>query len=209
VKLYTRWQNSAGERVRIALNLKGLAYEYVAVSSLPPGRYREINPQGLLPALDVGGRAIAQSAAILQYLEETHPDPPLLPPDPVARAEARAFAALVASEMHALTVNRVRLFLAELNVDEWNVRRWVRHWLTQGFGALEAMLAGRAAPSRFCFGDTPGWADLHLVPQLANGRRLDCDVSVYPLLLAVQKECTGLEAFRRARPEAQPDYPGP
>lgn len=208
VKLISRWQNSAGERVRIALNLKGIGYEYVPLRSLPPGEYRRINPQGLLPTLEVDGRFIAQSAAILEFLEETYPSPPLLSADPVLRAEARAFGAHIAAEMHAITVSRVRHFLeADLAVDKAGIGRWVSHWLGAGFAALEAVLQTRACDWPFCFGDTPGWADLHLIPQLAAARRLDCDLSPYSRLLAVEANCVGLEAFIRARPEAQPDFP--
>ncbi len=209
MKLITRWQNSAGERVRIALHLKGVAYEYVPVRSLSPGEYRRLNPQGLLPTLRVDGRFIAQSAAILEYLEEMHPRPSLLPADPVLRAEVRAFGAHVAAEMHAITVNRVRKFLGmEFAVTEAGIDRWVKHWLATGFVALEATLARRASEWPFCFGEAPGWADLHLVPQLAAARRLECDLTPYRRLLAVEENCVGLEAFARARPEAQPDYPG-
>jgi maleylacetoacetate isomerase len=207
MKLYSRFQNSAGERVRIALNLKGIACDYVPVSSLPAGEYRRINPQGLLPALEVGGRFIAQSGAILEYLEETYPAVPLLPADPMLRAQARAFGAHVAAEMHAITVNRVRVFLAgELGLDAGAVDRWTRHWLTEGLRALEATLDARAEQTPFCFGSAPGWADLHLVPQLANARRLSVDVAPYRRLLNVEGNCVGLEAFRRARPDAQPDF---
>jgi maleylacetoacetate isomerase len=208
MKLISRWQNSAGERVRIALNLKGIAYEYVPVRSLPPGEYRRLNPQGLLPALEVDGQFIAQSAAILEFLEETYPEPSLLPRDPVLRAQARAFGAHIAAEMHAITVNRVRNFLEkDLAVAHSGVERWVRHWLAQGFAALEAALARRPVDWSFCFGEKPGWADLHLVPQLAASRRLGCELAPYPKLLAVEANCVGLDAFARARPEAQPDYP--
>lgn len=207
--LISRWQNSAGERVRIALNLKGISYRYVPVSSLEPGEYHRPNPQGLLPALDIGdGRVVPQSSAILSYIEEAYPDPSLLPEDPALRAEARGFAAHIAAEMHALTVQRVRHFLRdELSAGEAEVKRWLARWLGLGFTALEETLRQRKVSSPFCFGDRPGWADLHLIPQMSNARRLGHDLSPYPLLLAVEQRCVTLEAFRSARPEAQPDFP--
>lgn len=209
MKLISRWQNSAGERVRIAFHLKRVDYTYVALGSLPPGEYRRINPQGLLPTLEVDGRFIVQSAAILEFIEENFPSPPLLPADPVLRAQARAFGAHIAAEMHAITVNRVRKFLeGELAVAPAGVERWVKHWLATGFTALEAVLAARTTRWPFCFGETPGWADLHLIPQMAAARRLECDLSPYARLLETEANCVGLEAFRRARPEAQPDFPG-
>ncbi|MGO6683545.1 maleylacetoacetate isomerase [Rhizobium leguminosarum] len=208
MRLISRWQNSAGERVRIALNLKGIAYHYVPVSSLEPGEYRRLNPQGLLPALDIGGHFVPQSSAILAYIEETYPDPSLLPEDPALRAEARGFAAHIASEMHALTVQRVRHFLRDdLGGGEAEVKRWLQHWLGLGFAALEQTLAQRQSPSPFCFSDRPGLADLHLIPQMSNARRLGHDLTPYPLLLAVEQRCVTLDAFRSARPDAQPDFP--
>jgi len=209
MKLYTNQRNSAGERVRIALNLKGLAYDYVSVPAMAPGEYRRLNPQGLMPALEVDGRVIAQSAAILDFLDEGWPDPPLLPADPLLRAEARAFSQHIAAEMHALTVNRVRRFLAEdLLVGEAGVERWLRHWMAEGLAALEAALARRRTDWPFCFSEAPGWADLHLVPQLRNARRFGCDLAPYARLLAVEARCAGLDPFVRARPEHQPDYAG-
>ena len=209
MQLYSRWRNSAGERVRIALNLKRLRYEYIAVGSLAPGEYQRLNPQGLLPALRVGGQVIAQSTAILEYLEETHPEAPLLPADPVLRAQARAFAQLIASDLHPLNNNRVRAYLAaQMGASETGVNGWYRHWVALAMTALEATLVARPGDWPFCFGDAPGWADLHLAPQLANARRFGCDLDPYPLLRAVDANCRNLDAFRRARPEAQPDYPG-
>ncbi len=208
MQLFTRWQNSAGERVRIALNLKGIAYDYVSVGSLSRDAYLAINPQGLMPALEVDGRVFAQSAAILAFLEETFPAPSLLPADPLLRAEARAFGAHVAAEMHAITVKRVRAFLKDdLGLGEDGVTRWAAHWHGLALSALEAALARRDEDWPFCFGEAPGWADLHLVPQLAASRRLGVDVSPYMKLLAVEANCLPLDAFRRARPEAQPDFP--
>lgn len=210
MKLYSRYQNSAGERVRIALNLKGISCEYVPVQSLAPGDFRRINPQGLMPALEVAGGVIAQSAAILSYLEKAFPDPPLLPSDPVLRGKARAFGAYIAGEMHAVTVNRIRRFLKDdLSADDAALHRWSTRWFSEGFAALETALADRTEVTRFCFTDTPGWADLHLIPQLAAARRLHYDPSPHRRLLAVEANCVGLDAFVRARPESQPDYPGP
>lgn len=206
--LYTYHRNSAGERVRIALNLKGVGYDYVSAVALGD-RYLEINPQGLMPALEVDGRVIAQSGAILEWLEETCPDPPLLPADPVIRAQARAFGQHIAAEMHALTIVRVRRYLAEtMGADAAAIDAWQNHWMRLGLTALEAALADRVAPWPFAFGETPGWGDLHLIPQLRNARRFGCDLSPYARLLAVEARCIDLPAFRAARPENQPDYPG-
>lgn len=208
LQLLSRWQNSAGERVRIALHLKSLAYAYVPVGSLHPGEYRRLNPQGLLPALVADGRVIPQSGAILEFLEEVQPGPSLLPTDPVLRVQARAFGQLIASDLHPLNNNRVRRFLAErLGASEGDVQGWYEHWVRLAFTALETALAVRPHAWPFCFGEEPGWADLHLVPQVANARRFHCDLAPYPLLQAVDARCQNLDAFQRARPEAQPDFP--
>jgi maleylacetoacetate isomerase len=207
MKLYTRWQNSAGERVRIALNLKGLDYEYVSVGGLSPQAYAAINPQGLMPTLELDGQVFTQSAAILDLLEMRFPKHPLLPADPACRAHSIAFGAIIASEMHALTVNRVRKYLAGHGIDEAGVAQWVQHWQSEGFAALEALLARREQEWDFCYGDAPGWADLHLAPQVAAARRLGVALQRFPLVTAIAERCESLPAFLAARPEAQPDYP--
>ncbi len=209
MQLFTRYQNSAGERVRIALNLKGLVYDYVSIDSLAPGEYLQLNPQGLMPTLRVGERSFPQATAILEYLEETYPEHPLLPADPIARGQARGFAQLITSEVHAINVTRVRKYLStQVHADEAALAAWTRHWISTAFAALETTLANRERATDFCFGETPGWADLHLAPQMANARRSGCDLDPYPLLRAVDERCQALDAFRLARPEAQPDYPG-
>ncbi len=209
MRLITRWRNSAGERVRIALRLKGVPFDYVPVDEMGLDEYRRLNPQGLLPALDMDGRVIAQSAAILAFLEEEYPEPALLPEDPMLRAEARAFAAHIASEMHALTVKRIGRFLeAEYGVDEAGLSRWQQHWMAEGFTALEETLVRRDTEWPFCFGEAPGWADLHLVPQMRNARRFGCDLTPYKRLNAIDARCNEMEAFTLSRPEMQTDWPG-
>ncbi|UXN72687.1 maleylacetoacetate isomerase [Devosia sp. A8/3-2] len=207
MKLYTRWQNSAGERVRIALNLKGLDYDYVSVGSLGAQAYAAINPQGLMPALELDGQVFTQSVAILDLLEMRFPGYPLLPADPTRRALSIAFGAVIASEMHALTVNRVRKYLAGHGIDEGGVTQWVQHWQSEGFMALETLLARRERAWAYCYGEAPGWADLHLAPQVAAARRLGVALEQFPLVVAIVERCESLPAFIAARPEAQPDFP--
>jgi maleylacetoacetate isomerase len=208
LRLHTRYQNSAGQRVRIVLNLKRLPYEYVAIPSLSSGDYRRINPQGLMPTLEVDGRMVAQSMAIIELLDELFPEPSVLPEDPMLRAETRSFAQLIAADLHPINNNRVRRYLSDvLGADEEQVQAWYRHWVAKTFGSLETQLARRQVQFPFCFGDGPGLADACLVPQMDNARRFGCDLSAYPLLVATDGACRGLDAFIRAAPEAQPDYP--
>ena len=208
LRLHTRYQNSAGQRVRIVLNLKGIDYEYVAIPSLSSDAYRSINPQGLMPVLEIDGRFVAQSMAIAELLEELFPEPSVLPADPMLRAEARSFAHLISADLHPVNNNRVRRYLTDvLHADDAEVLAWYRHWVAQAFSSLEAQLVRRPEPFRFCFGDRPGLAEACLVPQMDNARRFDCDLEPYPRLVAVDAECRKLEAFSRAAPEAQPDYP--
>lgn len=208
--LYSNFVNSAGERVRIALALKGIAYEYVSVREIGYKAYRKINPQGLMPTLTVNGRPIAQATAILEYLEETYPSPSLLPADPILRAQARGFAQHIVSEMHAVDVIRIRRFLHNrLDVDLQGLEAWQHHWFEVGFQALEAQLAARDQASAYCFGNQPGWADLHLVPQARKAiERFKIDMSPYPLLHGVYSAAADHPAFLAATPERQPDYAG-
>jgi maleylpyruvate isomerase len=209
LRLYNASRNSAGWRVRIALAIKGLDYHYVSTRSLPTGEYQKLNPQGLMPALEISGRLVAQSAAILELLEELHPTPALLPADPLGRATVRSFAQLITADLHPLNNNRVRKYLAgTLNQDEAAVQGWYQHWSHVALGALEEMLRRREEATAYCFGITPGFADLHLVPQLYNCRRFNVDLTPYPLLVAADAACRDVDAFRAAAPERMPDFTG-
>jgi len=210
--LYTFFRRSAAYRVRIALNLKGLAYEAVPVhlsrgggEQLAPA-YRKLNPQSLVPVLQDGERVLAQSLAIMEYLEEVYPLQPLLPKNPAARARVRSLALAIACEIHPLNNLRVLNYLSgPLGLGDDARRTWYHHWIALGLGALEARLAGDRETGSFCHGDAPGLADCCLVPQLANARRFKCDVSPYPTLLGIEKNCQALDAFQRAAPDKQPD----
>ncbi|MBI4754514.1 MAG: maleylacetoacetate isomerase [Betaproteobacteria bacterium] len=213
MKLYTYFRSSAAFRVRIALNLKGLAYEPVFVHLAREGgqhlkpEYREINPQRLVPVLeDDDGRRITQSLAIIEYLDETHPDVPLLPRDAPGRARVRALAQAIACDIHPVNNLRVLKYLTgPLGVSEEQKLAWTRHWIAEGLSAIEVQLAGGPATGRFCHGDAPSLADCCLVPQVFNARRFDCDLSGYPTIMAIHGRCMELEAFLRAAPGAQPD----
>jgi maleylacetoacetate isomerase len=209
LRLHTRFRNSAGQRVRIVLNLKGLDYEYIAIPSLTDAAYRAINPQGLMPTLEIDGRLVTQSMAIMELLEEIYPAPSIYPEDPVLGAQARAFGLVIAADLHPVVVGRVRRYLAdEMGATEPRSDAWYHHWMDQGFATLEAQLTRRTASFRYCFSDEPGVAEACLVPQLANARRDGCDLSDYPTLVAIDGACRELEPFIRAAPEAQPDFPG-
>lgn len=207
LRLFSKAQNSAGERVRIALNLKLISFDYVAARELPPDDYTAMNPQGLMPTLEVGGKSLTQSLAVLEYLEEMFPEPTILPRDPFLKAKARSFALAVTAEFHSLTIGRVRRHLAEAHgQDAAAVQGWYEHWCATTLGALEAELGRREAATRFCFADYPTIADITLVPQLHNARRFNCDISGYPILGEISARCEDLPAFRDARPDRQPDY---
>ena len=212
IELYGYWRSSAAYRVRIALNLKGLDVRHRPVN-LRTGEhrgaaYRKLNPQGRVPFLVDDGKAFTQSIAILEYLEERYPEVPMLPGEPAERARVRALVQLVASDMHPLNNLGVLQYLAkELGAGDEQKLAWYRHWIAEGFAALEAMLADDASTGRYCHGDTPGMADLCLVPQVYNARRFDCDLTQYPTIVRIDAACAELEAFKKAVPEAQPDAP--
>ncbi len=210
--LYTYFRSSAAYRVRIALNLKGLAYESVPIHLLKAGGeqhgldYQRLNPAQLVPTLIEDTHALTQSLAIIDYLEETHPDPALLPCDALGRARVRALAQTIACEIHPLNNLRVLQYLENtLKLDAQVRADWYRHWVTLGFTALEALLADSPATATFCHGDTPGLADCCLIPQLVNARRFDTPLQAFPTLLRIEASCLALEAFARAAPAVQPD----
>ena len=207
LKLYSAAQNSAGERVRIALNLKGLDFEYIPVSSLKTEDYVRRNPQALMPTLEVDGFNITQSLAALEYLEAQFPNPPLLPKDPLLQAQSRSFALAICAELHALTVRRVRKYLlTEMAVQGSQVDAWYADWTHVTLSALETLLETRCSATDFCFADFPTFADIALVPQMANARRFECDLSDFPNLQEIETRCKALPAFAAARPEKQADY---
>ena len=212
MRLHTYFRSSAAYRVRIALHLKGLDYEAVPVHLVRGGgehrqpAYLGLNPAGLVPALEDQGQVLTQSLAIVEYLEETHPQPALLPAAALDRARVRAIAQAIACDIHPVNNLRVLQYLTrELGVSEEQKNAWYRHWIGVGLQAVEAMLAGDARTGAFCHGDTPGLADCCLVPQVFNARRFGCELSAMPTVLRIADHCAGLEAFRRAAPEAQPD----
>jgi maleylacetoacetate isomerase len=208
--LYSYWRSSAAYRVRIALNLKGLSYRQVPVHLLKDGGqqhsadYLALNPQGLLPLLVDGQSKIAQSLAILEYLEEVFPLPALLPSEPAQRAQVRALALHIACDIHPLNNLRVLQYLsAELGVNEAAKEAWLRHWLALGLAAVEQGLA--AFEGRLSLGERPGYLEACLIPQVYNARRFNCELQAYPRILDISARCEALAAFKQAAPEQQPD----
>lgn len=209
MKLYSYFRSSAAYRVRIALNLKNIPYEMVSIHLVKEGglnrrpEYRAVNPQMRVPALALSsGEVLIQSLAIMEYLDEVYPEPPLLPPEALARAHVRALAQLVACDIHPLNnTSPLRYLKNPLKHEQPEVDAWYRHWVVEGFEALEAMLG----PGPYAYGAQVTLADLCLVPQVFNARRLKVPLDRYPKIVAVDAACQKLAAFDKARPENQPD----
>lgn len=210
MKLYNFFRSGTSHRLRIALNLKGVTVQYVAVDlrterHLAP-EFKALNPQGLVPALEVGGTVLTQSPAIIEWLEERYPTPPLLPAATDDRARVRALAALIGCDIHPLNNRRILEALRkDFGADAAAIDRWCQTWITAGFDAYEALLAADARRGRYSFGDAPTLSDVYLVPQVESARRFKVDLSPYPLIRAVDEACARLDAFRRAAPAVQPD----
>lgn len=203
VRLYDYWRSSASYRVRIALNLKGVAYETMPTSLVDNDqlgeRYGRVNPQHFVPALDIDGHVLTQSLAIMDYLDATRRDPPFVPDDPLARSRVLAMALIIACDIHPLNNLRVLRYLGrEFGVDEPARDGWYRHWLVEGLAALESL----APETQFLGGAAPGFADICLVPQMYNARRFDVDVTPYPKLVAADLAAQKVDAFTRAHPDA-------
>jgi maleylpyruvate isomerase len=211
-ELYNYFRSSSSYRVRIALNLKGLEYEYLPVHLNRNGGeqfaagFRTMSPDAVVPVLATDGQHLVQSTAIIEWLEDTHPAPALLPVSAQERAWVRALCLTIACEIHPLNNLRVLKYLTgPMGLTEEQKAQWTRHWCEDGLAAVEAMLAQRRQPARFCHGDAPGMADVYLVPQVFNAQRFGVDVSGFPLISDIVELCNQLHAFDAAHPSKQPD----
>ena len=214
LQLFSYWRSSAAYRVRIALNLKGLAYELIPVNLAKNGgeqhheSFHAINPQELVPVLRHGGRLIRQSLAIIEYLEETFDGGRLLPVTARERARARGLAQVIACDIHPLNNLRVLQYLErEFHTPLIERETWIRHWISEGFRALEEILTSSPSTGAYCEGDTPSIADVCLVPQVFNAQRFGVDLAPYPTIARIHEQCLALPEFENARPEKQPDAP--
>ncbi len=210
MQLYGYFRSSTAYRTRIAMNLKGLDYEYIAVNLAKDEQlestFKAINPQGLVPVLQVDDLRLYQSPAILEWLEESYPKPSLLPKDATGRIQVRALSAMIGCDIHPINNRRILQYLRhELSVNEDDVITWCQHWIADGFAALEQLLAADKSRGRFCYGDSPTFADCYLIPQVSSARRFKVDMSLYPTILAIDAHCRALTAFDTADPRQQPD----
>ena len=210
MKLYNFFRSGTSHRLRIALNLKGIATDYVAVDlrvdEQQGDAFKSVNPQQMVPALDTGKQVLIQSPAIIEWLEEKHPTPALLPADADDRAHVRALAAMVGCDIHPLNNRRVLQTLRQqFGANEDAINAWCATWISAGFDAYEALIAADTRRGRFSFGDTPTLADVYLIPQVESARRFKVDMSRWPLISAIDQACGALDAFKQAAPMAQPD----
>ena len=210
MKLYNFFRSGTSHRLRIALNLKGLATDYVAVDLRTEAHlkatFKAIHPQGFVPALDTGEQVLIQSPAIIEWLEEKYPTPALLPQDPDARAHVRALAAIVGCDVHPINNRRILEYLRKhFGANEDAINAWCATWITDGFQAYEALLAADTTRGAFSYGTTPTLADVYLVPQIESARRFKVDLTQWPLISAVEAACMQLDAFKNAAPMQQPD----
>jgi len=210
MKLYNFWRSGTSHRTRIALNLKGLTVEYVAVhlgkEEHLKNEFKVINPQQLVPALDTGREVLLQSPAILEWLEEKYPTPALLPNDPKGRAQVRALAAIIGCDIHPINNRRILEYLRKsFGANDDAINQWCGIWISAGFDAYEALLNADNQRGHFSHGDTPSMADCYLIPQIESARRFKVDLSKWPLITAVENACMELDAFRKAAPAEQPD----
>ncbi len=210
MKLYNFWRSGTSHRTRIALNLKGLSVEYVAVhlgkEEHLKDEFKMVNPQQLVPALDTGSEVLLQSPAIIEWLEERFPTPALLPHDPQRRAQVRALAAIVGCDIHPINNRRILEYLRkQFGANDEAINQWCGTWIGAGFDAYEALLNADSLRGRFSHGDTPTVADCYLIPQIESARRFNVDLTKWPLIMNVEKACMELDAFRMAAPAAQPD----
>ena len=212
MKLYSYFRSGTSHRTRIAMNLKGLDYDYISVNLAEDEQlasaFKTINPQGLVPALEKDDLMLFQSPAILEWLEETYLATPLLPKEAAGRMQVRALSAMIGCDIHPINNRRILQYLRnELSVSEDEVLLWCQRWITEGFTALESLLAKNKTRGKFCYGDSPTFADCYLIPQVSSARRFKVDLTPYPNIISIDKHCRTIKAFIDAEPMNQPDAP--